>query len=293
MRFLLIDKRFESLGRTLAGGFLSLLLVDAAAQSPAFRVCADPNNLPLSSQRETGFENRIAQLWADELGLPLEYTWFPQRRGFVRNTLKSRDPLSGEFKCDVVIGVAAGFDQLQTTKPYYRSTYALVINRTGALADIAGIDDFLALPQEARSTLRIGAFTPTPGTRWLQRHGFLKQLVAYPAMSGLASEYPGEIIEKELASGKLDAAVVWGPIGGYFASHDENARLALFPLSSEPGLKFDFAISAGVRYRDDANRERVERLIAETGPEVKAILDEYRVPQLDLSDWVPPPDDDD
>src|SRR5690606_23649834 len=97
----------------------------AAQEREAFRVCADPNNLPFSHKNLKGFENQLAEMWADHLGLEVQYTWFPQRMGFVRNTLRSKNE-HNEYKCDVVMGVAEGFDQLMTTKPYYRSTYALV-----------------------------------------------------------------------------------------------------------------------------------------------------------------------
>ena len=250
-----------------------------ADEGQAFRVCADPNNLPFSAKTLNGLENKIAGIWADEVGLPLEYTWFPQRRGFVRNTIKALDE-SGEYKCDVVMGVADGFELLLTTKPYYRSTYALVYLKGRDLSDIKTGQDFVDLPPEVRSRLRIGAFTPTPGTKWLARHGMTEQIVAFPAMSGDPQAYPGEIIEKELVDGRLDAAVVWGPIAGYFAKQARPAELEVVPLESEPGIKFDFSISAAVRYGDGERKQQLEELISKTAPAIREVLLSYNVPLL-------------
>ena len=252
-----------------------------SADDEAFRVCADPMNLPFSARTEDGLENKIAELWAKELGLPLEYTWFPQRRGFIRNTLKAPNESGDGYKCDVVIGVATASDQLLTTKPYYRSTYALVFAKGRKLRGVKTGRDFVDLDRELRDSLRIGAFTPTPGVKWLARHGMTEQLVAFPAMSGDPEAYPGEIIEKDLVSGRLDAAVVWGPIAGYFAKQAQPVELVVVPLESEPGIRFDFSISAGVRYGDGERKGQLERLISETTPAVRGVLEAYNVPVLE------------
>ena len=253
-----------------------------ADESSAFRVCADPNNLPLSSRNQDGLENKIAELWARELGLPLEYTWFPQRRGFIRNTLKALDESGRGYKCDFVMGVAAGFDQLLTTDPYYRSTYALVYAKGGDLDDVTSGKDLINMDPEIRNRLRIGAFTPTPGAKWLARHGMTEQMVAFVAMSGDPAAYPGEIIENELASGNLDAAIVWGPIAGFFARRAEGVEMAVIPLASEPGIQFEFAISAGVRYGDGERKRILEELIRSTAAPMQEILNAYNVPLLDI-----------
>lgn len=260
-----------------------------ADERPAFRVCSDPNNLPFSARTEDGLENRIAQLWADKLGQPLEYVWFPQRRGFLRQTLKSPDESGrGGYKCDVVMGVAAGYDRLLTTRPYYRSTYALVYVKGRQLDAVASGEDFINLSPAVRNSLRIGAFTPTPGMKWLARHGMTDQVVAYLAMSGDPAAYPGEIVEKELAGGRLDAAVVWGPIAGFYAKQMKDVDLVVIPLKSEPGIQFDFSIAAGVRYGDGERKQVLETLMDETAASVDAILDEYNVPLLDVADAAEP-----
>ena len=276
---------------------ISLILsANTLAQgASAFRVCADPNNLPLSAKNRDGFENMIAELWAKELGLPIEYTWFPQRRGFIRNTLKALNESGSEYKCDVVMGVASGFDRLLTTKPYYRSTYALVYAKGRNLDNVTSGEDFINLNPEIRNRLKIGAFTPTPGVKWLARHGMTEQLVAFLAMSGDPGAYPGEIVEKELADGRLDAAVIWGPMAGFFAKRASGVELVVIPLESEPGIQFDFAISAGVRYGDSERKRVLEELMRKTAAPMEAIFAAYNVPLLDIvpdTDLTVLPDDD-
>lgn len=253
-----------------------------AYDGKAFRVCADPNNLPFSSRTLDGLENKIAELWAHQLNLPLEYTWFPQRRGFIRNTLKAPNAMGDAYKCDVVMGIASGSDELLTTTPYYRSTYALVYARGRILDEVTSAEDFVGLRRRLRDRLKIGAFTPTPGVTWLARHGMTEQMVAFPAMSGDPEAYPGEIVEKELVEGRLDAVVIWGPIAGYFAKNASQVELAIIPLQSEPGIRFDFAISAGVRYGEGERKREIENLIRETSAEVRGILTSYNVPLLDI-----------
>lgn len=252
------------------------------AEGHAFRVCSDPINLPFSSKTLDGLENKIAELWARELGVPLEYTWFPQRRGFIRNTLKAPNEAGDGYKCDIVMGVAAGFDRVLTTEPYYRSTYALVYAKGRKLDDVRSGKDLIELDPELRDSLKIGAFTPTPGTKWLARHGMTEQLVAFLAMSGDPGAYPGEIIEKELVNGRLDAVVAWGPIAGYFAKQSNSIELVVIPLDSEPGIQFDFAISVGVRYGDSERKGQLEELIQKTSSAVREILESYHVPMLDI-----------
>lgn len=261
---------------------LGFSAVALAERPPAFRVCADPNNLPLSSRNQNGFENRIAELWADELGLPIEYTWFPQRRGFVRNTLRAPHESGDGFKCDIVMGVAASSDELLTTRPYYRSTYALVYARGRNMDGVRSGQDLINLQPDIRNHLKIGAFTPTPGVKWLARYGMTEQTVAFVAMSGDPDAYPGQVLEKELAKGQLDAAVIWGPMAGYFARRVKGEELVVIPLQSEPGIQFDFAIAAGVRYGDGERKRLLEDLMIKTAAPIQEILAEYNVPLLDI-----------
>ena len=140
----------------------------AAATQPnneagVLRVCADPDNLPLSNERGEGYENRIAAKLAHDLGKSVEYTFFPQRMGFVRNTLRQRDETTQRYKCDVIVGVPKGYELTATTQPYMRSTYAMVFRAQGNLEKLESPDDLLRLPPEQRRTLRIGIFARIPG----------------------------------------------------------------------------------------------------------------------------------
>jgi len=269
-----------------------LLPTASAVEREAFRVCADPNNLPFSHKNLQGFENKLADLWSKRLGLELRYTWFPQRMGFVRNTLRSKNERN-EYKCDVVMGVAEGYELLQTTSPYYRSTYALVYVKGRGLDDVQSGSDFLNLDDKRKARLRIGAFDRTPGPTWLSRHGMLDQMVPYQVMSGDPEDYPGEILEQALVETDIDSAIIWGPIAGYFAKQAEQVEMVVIPLESEPGIKFDYQISAGVRRGDDDAKNELERLMDETSGEIEDLLEEYNVPLLEIIDEAPRLDDDD
>lgn len=243
----------------------------------ALKVCQDPNNLPFSNLKGEGFENRIAELFARDLGLPLAYFSFPNRLAFIRNTLRYRLP-GEDYRCDVVLGVPAEFDQVAVTKPYYRSTYALVYAKGQGLDGVRTSDDLLALPPEKLRTLRIGVYDRSPASRWLALHGLVDRGVPYPIMSPDPDQYPGQLIERDLAQGRIDAAIVWGPIAGYFARRIRSPELALAPMKSEPGLPFDYAIAMGVRHGEPKWREQVEGLLARHREEILAILREYGVP---------------
>jgi mxaJ protein len=246
----------------------------------ALRVCQDPNNLPFSNTEAKGFENRIAELFGRELGLPVTYYSFPNRLAFIRNTLRYKLP-GEDFRCDIVMSVPAGFDQASATKPYYRSSYALVYAKGSALDGVTTSAELLALPEAKLKALRIGIFDRTPASDWLARHGLVDQGVPYSIMNADPAQYPGEIIERELTGGKISAAIVWGPIAGFFAKRVRGPELVVVPMQSEPGVKFDFAMAMAVRYGEPAWKSQVESLIEKTRPEILAILREYGVPLLD------------
>jgi quinoprotein dehydrogenase-associated probable ABC transporter substrate-binding protein len=254
--------------------------VGAQVNADTLKVCADPNNLPFSNRAEEGFENKLARIWAREAGAELEYTWFPQRRGFERNTLNAEDLGSGGYKCDVIVGVPAGYDLALTTRPYYRSTYALVYVVGGKL-DVANALDLTALPPATRGALRIGVFTPGPAAEWLARHGLFDQMVPYPSLGGDPDVYPGKIIENELLAGELDAAILFGPIAGYFAARAAPVKVAVLPLSSEPGIQFEFAMAAGVRFGERAARAGLEDLMTRTAAQTATLLAEYHIPVVE------------
>jgi len=246
------------------------------------RVCQDPNNLPFSHHDGTGFENRIAALFAQQLGWQLETTWFPQRIGFIRNTLRARQADSQAFKCDLVTGVPTGFDMAATTHPYYRSSYAMVYvkGRGRGLDGVQNLEAVLALPPAQRSGLRFGVFTASPVTDWLMQNGLMDQVEWYQIQSGDAAQTPGETVERDLASGKIDLAFVWGPIAGYLARTARPAPIVAVTLTSHPGMKLDFAIAMAVRHGDTALQQRIDRLIATNQRQIDGILTQYGVPLL-------------
>ena len=251
-----------------------------AAPRKSFRVCQDPNNLPFSSVQGAGYENRIAELFAKDLGLPVEYYSFPQRLAFVRNTLKFKLP-GEDYRCDIIMGVPAGFDQVSATKPYYRSTYALVYAQGKGLDGVQSIDEFLKLDRARLNKLRIGLYDRSPASEWLNKHQLVDQGVPYQIMNADPKQYPGEIIEKDLANGKIDAAIVWGPSAGYFAKQIKEPRLIVLPMRSEPGVKFDFQMAMGVRYGEREWKQQIEALIEKRRPEITAILRDFGVPLLE------------
>jgi quinoprotein dehydrogenase-associated probable ABC transporter substrate-binding protein len=285
--------RWRTRAARLTGAALALLCLagPGAAQQPGpdagpgqdkvLRVCEDPANLPFSNRAQAGFENKIAALFAQELGWKLEYTWFPQRIGFIRNTLRAREENADRFKCDLVAGVPAGYDLAATTHPYYRSTFALVYVKGKGLDGVHGLDDLMALKAEQRSSLRFGAFVASPLTEWLMQNKLMDQVDWYQHQTGDAEHSPAEIIARDLASGKIDVAFVWGPIGGYLARNTRSAPIVAIPIVSRPGMKLDLEIAMAVRQGDKAFRQRIDQLIDANRSKITAILEQYGVPLLD------------
>ena len=256
------------------------LAQDAPAPRTALRVCQDPNNLPFSNLKGEGLENRLAELFGKALGLPVTYYSFPNRLAFIRNTLRYKLP-GEDYRCDIVMGVPVGFDQVSVTKPIYRSTYALVFAKGKGLDGVASGADFLALPRAQLGKLRIGIYDRSPASEWLGRHGLVDQGVPYPIMNPDPEQYPGEIIEKDLAAGKIDVAIVWGPIAGYFAKRVQAPTLTVVPIKSEPGVRFDYQMALGVRYGEREWKQQVEGLIESQREGIQAILKEFGVPVVD------------
>jgi mxaJ protein len=256
---------------------------DAPEQRTELRVCQDPNNLPFSNTKGEGIENRIAEVFGKALNLPVTYYSFPQRLAFIRNTLRYKLP-GQDYPCDIVIGLPIGFDEgVSVTKPYYRSTYALVFPKGKGMDNVSTVSEFLALDPAKLKSMRIGLYDRSPASQWLERHHLLDSGVPYPIMNPDPQQYPGEIIEKDLAGGKIDAAIVWGPIAGYFAQRVKAPQLVVLPLKSEPGIKLDYQMGMGVRYGERAWKQQVEGLIDSRQADIQAILKEYGVPLVDAS----------
>lgn len=263
----------------MAAGALPAAAQDAPART-ALKVCQDPNNLPFSNVAGEGLENRLAELLGKSLGLPVTYYSFPARMGFVRNTLRYKLP-GDDYPCDIVMSVPVGFDQVSGTKAYYRSTYALVYPQGKGLDGVRTVDDFLALDPARLRTLRIGLYDRTPASEWLSKHGLVDQGVPYQMLNADPAQYPGELLERELAAGRVDVAIVWGPIAGFFAKRVQQPRLTVVPMKSEPGVRFDFAMAMGVRYGEREWKQQVESWLETDRANILAVLRDFGVPLVD------------
>jgi mxaJ protein len=264
-------------------GSLALVLCllgcgSAPKPSRELRVCADPNNLPFSNQRQEGFENRLAELIATELGSSVRYTWWPQRRGFIRNTLAAG-------KCDLVMGTTFGAERLLTTRPYYRSTYVFVYRKDRHLA-VKSLDD------PALRTLRIGVqlvgddYANTPPVHALSRRGIVGNLVGFSVFGDYSQENPPARIIDAVISRDVDLAVAWGPLAGYFAKRSP-VPLEIVPISpavDPPGLRFAFDISLAVRSGDVALKDQLEGILERKRSDVNRILRDYGVPRLPVAE---------
>ncbi len=267
--------------------FFTLFLFAALLNSPlraedAFKVCSDPLNPPFSAKDFSGYENKIAALLAEELDQKLVYTWFPNRMGFIRNTLNKKIKNSQDFKCDVIIGVPAGYDRALTTKPYYHSTYVLLIAKNRGWDDIQSPKQLALLPEDRKKQLRIAMFDRGPGTAWLQKNGLIGLGIPYQSMTGDNQNNTAMVIKKDLDAKKIDMVILWGPMAGYILSNSPKEAFNTFNLTSEPGLKFDFSMTMGVRYKDNARKEILNKLIDDKFDEIQEILKSYQIPLLPI-----------
>jgi mxaJ protein len=243
------------------------------APGRTLRICADPNNLPFSNQARQGFENKLAALLAADRGANLEYEWWAQRRGFVRNTLGART-------CDVVMGIPAAFDPALTTRPYYRSSYVLVARRDRHLG-LASLDD----PRLRR--LRIGVqmigddFNNTPPAHALSNRGMVGNVVGYSVFGDYGQPSPLANIVDAVDRGDVDAAVVWGPAAGFFARGKPLELAPVTPRQDSPSLPFVFDIAMGVRRGDTALRDELNDFITRRAADIDRVLDEYSVPRVE------------
>lgn len=251
---------------------IALSAVTVAAAPPPLRVCADPNNMPFSNRQQQGFENRIAALVAHDLGRRLEYVWSPQRRGFIRNTLNAG-------RCDLVIGVPAQYGLVQPTRAYYRSAYAFVSRRDRHLR-IRSFDD------QRLKQLTIGIqitgddYDNPPAAEALAARHLAANVRGYTVYGDYSKPDPQRDLVDAVADGRVDLAVVWGPLAGYYGRR-EPAAIDITPVSPERqsrSLMFAFDIAMGVRRGDSALRDAVNGVIARRGAAIRRILTSYGVP---------------
>lgn len=244
----------------------------AAAESQALRVCADPNNLPFSNSAGEGFENKLAEMAARKLGKSVAYTWWAQRRGFIRHTLKAGD-------CDVVMGVPAHYDLVETTKPYYRSTYVFV-TQTDRHLQLAAIDD----PQLRRLTIGVHLIgddgNNTPPAHALGQQGIVDNVRGYMIYGDYRQPDPPARLIEAVEHGVIDVAAAWGPLAGYVAQHS-SVPLTVTPIMASERFapqQFQFDIAMGVRKGDHALRDQLNEFLAQNAAEITALLTSYGVP---------------
>jgi mxaJ protein len=236
-------------------------------------VCADPNNLPFSSRAGGGFENKLAQLVAKDMGVRLRYVWWAQRRGYVRNTLT-------EAKCELWPGVASGLERVLTTQPYYQSTYVFVWRAASKL-------DGLTLDDPRLRTLAVGVqmigndAMNTPPAHALARRGIVRNVRGYSVFGDYERPNPPARIIDAVASGEIDVGLVWGPLAGYFANRS-HTRLRVQPVT--PALDagvwpMTYGIAMGVSRAEPQLRAQVDAILSAEKAAIGKILDEYHVPR--------------
>jgi quinoprotein dehydrogenase-associated probable ABC transporter substrate-binding protein len=246
---------------------LSIELVDPKV----LRVCADPRNLPFSNDKGEGFENKLAELFADKLQKKLDYMYFPQATGFVRVTLAAH-------RCDVIMGFPQGDDLVQGTNPYYRTAYALVAKPGN------GLDDVTTLEDERLKGKHIGIIAGTPPATNMAVAGLMANAKPYPLMIDTRVDSSAAAMIDDLMSGQIDAGVLWGPMAGFYAKR-ANPPLHVTPLVKETtGPRLVYRIGMGVRSADQNWKRQLNRLIQENQPEINKILLDFGVPLLDESD---------
>jgi mxaJ protein len=248
----------------------------AALASPAapLRVCADPNNMPFSNQREQGFENRLAELIADELGTSVRYTWWASRRGFIRNTLNAG-------ACDVVMGVPRDYELVRTTRPYYRSTYVFLTRQGASHVPASLLDDELR-------RLRVGVQivgddgASSPPAHILAERGIVANVVGYSVLGDYSTESPPSRIVAAVAAGEVDVAIAWGAMAGYFAAR-QRTPLQVTPVPQDGSrLPMAFDVAMGVRRTDADRAAQLDAILASRSADVARILDEYRVVRVEM-----------
>ena len=270
---------------TCIRGLCLLLLVVMASGSEAqrlpqrqLRVCADPNNLPFSNERLEGFENKLAELIAHDLNATLTYTWWAQRRGFIRHTLQAAT-------CDLVLGVPKRLDAVLTTNPYYRSTYVFVYRLDSGPA-VRSLDDPLLRTVKIGVQLIGNDGANSPPAHALARRHIIENVVGYSVYGDYAQPHPTAQIIEAVATGAIDVAVVWGPIAGYFA-RAQPVPLVVVPVTPAqdvPALPFVFDIALGVRRGEEAFRAELDAILQRRQPEINRMLDAYGVPRPEAAE---------
>ncbi|MGB8398291.1 substrate-binding domain-containing protein [Bradyrhizobium sp.] len=256
-----------SRAQTSESSDLSIELVDPKV----LRVCADPRNLPFSNAKGDGFENKLAELFAEKLQKKLDYMYFPQATGFVRMTL-------GAHRCDVIMGFPQGDDLVQGTNPYYRTAYALIARQGSGLEQVATLQD------ERLKGKHIGIVAGTPPATNMAANGLMMNAKPYPLMIDTRFDSSAEAMVNDLMSGEIDAGILWGPMAGFYAKR-ASPPLQVTPLVKETtGPQLVYRIGMGVRPADQNWKRSLNRLIQQNQPAINKILLDFGVPLLDEND---------
>jgi quinoprotein dehydrogenase-associated probable ABC transporter substrate-binding protein len=238
-----------------------------AVDRSALRVCADPSNLPFSNQKGEGFENKIAELLAKKMQVPLRYVWYPNSVGFLRNTLRAR-------QCDLVLGIVSGAEMVQSTNPYYRSAYVIVTRRADKL-ELQSLDD------PRLHNLKIGLTAGTPPADIAVRMGLIGNVVPYQLVVDTRCDAPGRQMIEDLRAKKIDVALLWGPIAGYFArDHKDELEIQQLTVPSK-NIRLDFYIAMGVRPGENTWKNDINNLLRQNQAEITGILRDYNIPLID------------
>ncbi len=240
------------------------------------RVCADKNNMPYSNDKLEGFDNKIAEMLGEELGIPVEYYWFPQRIGFSRNTLKKENPETGHYMCDVAFSMPVSTDFVKPTNGYYKSIEAIAY-RSGEGYEINKLADLKQVDAE-HGPLKIGLFDRALTTKQILEMGLADRIQYYQMMTGDVNTNAGRIID-DLAAGKVDVVPMWGPIAGYYASI-QDVDITVQPLN-ELGQLHVFEFGMGTRYGEPQWTALLNKFIEKREDDIDAIMAEYNLPSLE------------
>ena len=257
----------KSFGQGLERPQSTLELIDPKV----FSVCADPHNMPFSTDKGEGFENKLAELFANKLGKGIAYAWYPQATGFVRNTLAAH-------RCDVIMGAPQGDDMVQVTNPYYRTAYALVFKQGQGLEGVNTLED------PRLKSKRIGIVAGTPPGNNMATNGLMANAKPYPLVVDTRVDSSAEAMMRDLEAGDIDVGVLWGPMAGYYAQQ-ARSPMTVVPLVKETtGPRLAYRIAMGVRFADQDWKRLLNRMIADNQPAINKLLLSYGVPLLDDND---------
>ena len=269
--------------------FLLLLLIysielvradDHLPDPKYFKVCADPYMLPMSNQNGEGYENKIAELFAKKLDLELKYEFFPQRIGFIRNTLRAESN-NNNYKCDIVMNVPSSFELAATTEPYYTTSYALIYAKGRNLDSVTDPSMLLDAVKTSKEKVKIGLSDVGAAQLWVFYNGLMSYITPYQGQPGNPKANPAKILIDDIVSGKIDATVVMGQSAGYWAKvHKDKVDLVVLPLNDIPErkIRLTYSFSMAVRFGEKAWKETINKLLKENQAEIEKILMEYSVP---------------